>query len=97
MARNLAILLLWNIAFVGVARADVVHFVNGDRLTGRLVEAEAGYIALDVANIGVVTVPVEAVEQVDEEVPAEDDAVRHGMQRRMRARRCPEAIPMPLM
>lgn len=74
MARNLAILLLWNIAFVGVARADVVHFVNGDRLTGRLVEAETGYIALDVANIGVVTVPMEAVEQIDEEGPARDDA-----------------------
>ena len=74
MARNLAILLLWNIALVGVARADIVHFVNGDRLTGRLVEAEAGYIALDVANIGVVTVPVDAVEQIDEEVPARDDA-----------------------
>lgn len=74
MARNLAILLLWNIALVGVARADVVHFVNGDRLTGRLVEAETGYIALDVANIGVVTVPVEAVEQIDEEGPAKDDA-----------------------
>ena len=74
MARNLAILLLWNIAFVGVARADVVHFVNGDRLTGRIVEAETGYIALDVANIGVVTVPVETVEQVDEEVPAKGDA-----------------------
>lgn len=74
MARNLAILLLWNIAFVGFARADVVHFVNGDRLTGHLVEAETGYIALDVANIGVVTVPVEAVEQIDEKDPARDDA-----------------------
>ena len=74
MARNLAILLLWNIAFVGVARADVVHFVNGDRLTGRLVEAETGYIALDVANIGVITVPVEAVEQIDEGGSAESDA-----------------------
>lgn len=67
MAKNLAILLLWTLAFVGMARADVVHFVNGDRLTGRLVEAEAGYIALDVANIGVITAPVEAVEQIDEE------------------------------
>ena len=75
MARNLAILLLWNIAFVGAVRADVVHFVNGDRLTGRLVEAETGYVALDVANIGVVTVPVEAVEQIDEDVQAKDDAV----------------------
>ncbi len=74
MARNLAILLLWTIAFVGVARADVVHFLNGDRLTGRLVEAETGYIALDVANIGVIKVPVEAVEQVDEEGSAKDDA-----------------------
>lgn len=74
MARNLAILLLWTIAFVGVARADVVHFVNGDRLTGRLVEAESGYIALDVPDIGVITVPVEAVEQVDEEGSAKDDA-----------------------
>ncbi|MDE0053452.1 MAG: DUF481 domain-containing protein [Gammaproteobacteria bacterium] len=74
MARDLAILLLWTIAFADVARADVVHFVNGDRLTGRLVEAETGYIALDVANIGVVTVPVEVVEQIDEEIPAKDDA-----------------------
>lgn len=73
MARIVAILLLWTVAFVGVARADVVHFVNGDRLTGRLVEAETGYIALDVANIGVITVPVEAVEQIDEEGSAQDD------------------------
>ena len=73
MARNLAILLLWNIAFVGVARADVVHFVNGDRLTGRLVEAETGYVALDVANLGVIAVPLEAVERIDEEVSAGND------------------------
>lgn len=74
MTKDLAILLLWTIAFVGVARADVVHFVNGDRLTGRLVEAETGYIALDVANIGVVTVPVDIVEQIDEEGPAKEGA-----------------------
>ncbi len=67
MARNLAILLLWTIAFAGVARADVVHFVNGDRLTGRLVEAETGYIALDVANIGVIAVPSDAVDRIDEQ------------------------------
>ena len=73
MARNLAILLLWTSAFVGVARADVVHFVNGDRLTGRLVEAETGYIALDVANIGVIALPLEVVERIDEEGSAEKD------------------------
>ena len=78
MAKDLAILLLWTIAFAGVARADVVHFVNGDRLTGRLVEAEPGYVALDVANVGVVTVPVEAVEQIDEESPAQGDAATSG-------------------
>ena len=74
MARNLAILLLWTIAFAGVARADVVHFVNGDRLTGRLVDAETGYIALDVANVGVIKVPAEAVERIDAGGPAENDA-----------------------
>ena len=73
MARNLAILLLWNIAFVDVARADVVHFVNGDRLTGRLVEAETGYVAVDVANIGVIAVPLEAVARIDEEGSAGTD------------------------
>ena len=72
MARNLAIL-VWTIAFVGVARADVVHFVNGDRLTGRLVEAETGYIALDVANIGVITVPSEAVERIEGQGSATSD------------------------
>ena len=74
MARNLAIVLLWTVAFVGVARADVVHFGNGDRLTGRLVEAEKGYVALDVANIGVIAVPLEVVERIDEEGSAEKDA-----------------------
>ena len=74
MARNLAMLLLWTSAIAGVVRADVVHFVNGDRLTGRLVKAETGYIALDVANIGVITVPAKAVERINDEVLAKVDA-----------------------
>ena len=35
------------------AAADVVHFRNGDRLTGERVEAEAGFVAIDVPHLGV--------------------------------------------
>ena len=40
-----------------VAAADVVYFVNGDRLTGTLTEAPAGAVAIDVPEVGVVVVP----------------------------------------
>ena len=39
------------------ANADVVFFVNGDRLTGSLTSAPAGAIAIDVPHVGVVVVP----------------------------------------
>ena len=58
---------------VGVAfdaAADVVHFVNGDRLTGTLVEAPSGAVAIDVPHVGVVTVPEAQVASVEgERVP----------------------------
>ncbi len=45
--------------------ADVVHFENGDRLTGTVVDAPEGFVAVDVPHVGVVTVPDEQVQRVD--------------------------------
>ena len=39
------------------AAADTVHFENGDRLTGTLVDAPAQFVAIDVPQVGIVTVP----------------------------------------
>ena len=75
-------------AFVASAD-DVVHFVNGDRLTGTLTEAPAGAVAIDVPEIGVVVVPSALVaravpagstvlanaESTAEAVPAGEDAI----------------------
>ena len=51
------------------AGADVVHFKNGDRLTGDQVEAEAGFVAIDVPDLGVLRIPDERIARV---VTAED-------------------------
>ena len=50
------------------ANADVVFFVNGDRLTGSLTSAPPGAIAIDVPHVGVVVVPSA---QVARTVPAQ--------------------------
>lgn len=47
------------------AVADVVHFTNGDRLTGDLVEAPDGFVGIDVPEVGIVTVPRARVERVE--------------------------------
>ena len=47
------------------AMADVVHFTNGDRLTGSLVDAPDDVIAIDVPQVGIVTVPRTLVADVD--------------------------------
>ena len=46
------------------AAADAVHFDNGDRLTGKLVDAPAEFVAIDVPGVGVVTVPQARVARV---------------------------------
>lgn len=51
------------------AGADVVHFKNGDRLTGDQVEAEVGFVAIDVPDLGVLRIPDERIARV---VTAED-------------------------
>lgn len=51
------------------ASADVVHFKNGDRLTGNRVDAEAGVVAIDVPDLGVLKIPDERIARV---VTAED-------------------------
>ena len=59
------------------AVADVVHFTNGDRLTGDLVDAPADHVAIDVPEVGVVTVPrtrVERVQAVEPVLPKKGDA-----------------------
>ena len=81
-ARHLAAHSLVGIALVALlstspAVADVVHFTNGDRLTGDLVEAPADLVAIDVPEVGIVTVPrtrVERVERVDPALSQAGDA-----------------------
>ena len=57
------------------AGADVVHFKNGDRLTGDRVEAEAGFVAINVPDLGVWKIPDELIAHVvttaDAGAPAE--------------------------
>ena len=60
------------------AVADVVHFTNGDRLTGDLVDAPADFVAIDVPGVGVVTVPrarVARTQATDASPPQTGDAV----------------------
>ena len=72
-----SLVLSWLSALVAAgAGADAVHFANGDRLTGQLVAAPDGFVAIDVPHVGVVTVPNEQVERVDSDVAAEQPAVR---------------------
>lgn len=60
------------------AAADVVHFKNGDRLTGERVEAEAGFVAIDVPQLGVWKIPDALIARVETtehaEPPAEPSA-----------------------
>lgn len=58
------------------AVADVVHFANGDRLTGDLVDAPADVVAIDVPEVGVVTVPRTRVERVEVVDPAPSQVVK---------------------
>ena len=51
------------------AAADVVYFVNGDRLTGTLTQAPAGAVAIDVPQVGMVTVPSALVARTMPAVP----------------------------
>ena len=51
------------------ASADVVHFVNGDRLTGSLTSAPPGAVAIDVPHVGVVVVPTAQVARVEQDAP----------------------------
>lgn len=48
-----------------VANADVVHFANGDRLSGAVVDAQDGFVAVDVPRIGLVTAPRVLVARID--------------------------------
>ena len=57
------------LALAGSASGDVVHFVNGDRLSGSLAEAPQGLLAIDVAQVGVVRVPCTLVARVESEQP----------------------------
>ena len=55
------------------AVADVVHFANGDRLTGDLVAAPDGFVAIDVPEVGIVTVPRARVERVEGADPSSSE------------------------
>lgn len=54
------------------ASADVIHFKNGDRLTGNRIEAEAGFVAVDVPQVGILKIPEELIERVTAAGSAED-------------------------
>ena len=56
------------------AGADEVHLTNGDRMSGTVVGAPAGHVAIDMPGIGVVTVPEELVASVVREEPPEPSA-----------------------
>ena len=44
--------------------ADQVHLTNGDRLSGTVVAAPPGHVAIDMPGVGVVTVPEELIASV---------------------------------
>lgn len=59
------------------ATADVVHFKNGDRLTGERVEAEAGFVAINAPDLGVLKIPdalIARVEAAEDAAPADPSA-----------------------
>ena len=56
------------------AGADEVHLMNGDRMSGTVVSAPAGHVAIDMPGIGVVTVPEELVASVVRAEPPEPSA-----------------------
>lgn len=56
-------------ALAGSASGDVVHFANGDRLSGSLAEASDRVLEIDVAQVGVVRVPCTLVARVESEQP----------------------------
>lgn len=59
------------------AVADVVHFKNGDRLTGERVEAEAGFVAINAPDLGVLKIPdalIARVEAAEDAAPADPSA-----------------------
>ena len=60
---------VWTLA----ASADVVHFDNGDRLTGALVDAPDGFVAIDVPRIGVVTAPRALVARIESDTGSDPD------------------------
>jgi len=47
------------------ASADVVHFQNGDRLTGTVVRSDQDVVSVDVPHIGLVTTPRAQVRRVE--------------------------------
>lgn len=60
------------------AAADVVHFKNGDRLTGERVESEAGFVAINVPDLGIMKIPDALIARVDaaEDAPPPADPAR---------------------
>lgn len=56
-----------------IAFADVVHFENGDRLTGTVVDVEAGFVAVDVPGIGRVKSPENLVARVERDATVVPD------------------------
>ena len=59
------------------AAADVVHFKNGDRLTGDRVAAEPGFVAINAQDLGVLKIPdalIARVEAAEDAAPADPSA-----------------------
>lgn len=65
---------LWGwvlIVSCGMARAtsDVVHFKNGDQLTGELAQVQEGKLSFKSDNLGLVEIPVEKVDRYSNQEP----------------------------
>jgi hypothetical protein len=69
------------VSFASPVRADEIHFVNGDRLTGRIVSMTSGALVFDAALAGEVKVELEQVATLssDEqlEIHTSDGSVLH--------------------
>jgi putative salt-induced outer membrane protein YdiY len=72
MARPLRILvcgLVVSLALAGRAAADEILFLNGDRLTGKIVSADAGKLTIKTENAGEVTVDLAKVKTFSTDEP----------------------------
>jgi putative salt-induced outer membrane protein YdiY len=107
MGRTLAIaVFLTMLGAVSAAAADEVRFLNGDRLTGKILSATGGKIVIKTEAAGEVTADLSKVAtfstdepvriQVGERRPQVETQISSGPQGQVAARTAPDAPPQPL-